>query len=441
MLLFLIFALIIVSGLIAYLGDQIGMKVGKKRLSVFGIRPKYTSIIITILTGILIATITITLLLTALEDVRMAVFDMQGLLVKLSNLNQQIVMKDTELSGKDDKLKEMEVEIATTTFQMENIRKEKGQLQDNLDLTLEQYNELKDLLKKTEADYQKLATVKMELEKTRVILEEKIEGLEEQKTELESERKTLEGDVKSLQEDLDKLTDQMSVVITNATLSLLKSQLDVDQYQNKNIIFRKGDSVYMESLNTISTGDPIDGEQAMEAFIQRANQSVDNLNLLKYMGRSIKILNGQDLQRITEELVNSTKEKILVAIFAEKNIVANEYLDALITFEPNHRVYSQSEIVWEQEIDSNQDPLVIEQAIREILKNISEDARQKGILSNASGGVGSIGFSDFFKITDNIQNLSGKVKVRVRAVRDIWREDALSTKNLDFEVIPMGFNP
>lgn len=441
MLLFLIFALIIVSGLIAYLGDQIGMKVGKKRLSIFGIRPKYTSIIITIMTGVLIATITITLLLTALEDVRMAVFDMQGLLLKLSDLNQQIVTKDTELADKDGRLKEMEQEISTTTFQMENIRKEKGQLQENLDLTLSQYNLLKELLTQTEADYKKLAQVKMELEKTRVVLEDKIKGLEDQRVELEDEKKTLEGDIKSLQEDLDKLTDQMNSVILNATVSVLKSQLDVDQYQNKNIIYRKGDLVYMESLNRISTGNRADSEGAIEAFIERANQSVDNLNLLENLGRSIKIMNGEELQRITEELVNSNAEKILVAIFAEKNIVANEYLDALITFEPNHRVYSQAEVIWEKELDSNQDPLMIEQAIREILSDISEDARQKGIFSNASGGVGSIGFSDFFKITENIKNLSGRIKVRVRALQDIWREDTLSTKNLEFEVIPLGFSP
>ena len=51
----LIIAVILLSGLIAYLGDQIGMKVGKKRISVFGLRPKYTSIIITVFTGVLIA--------------------------------------------------------------------------------------------------------------------------------------------------------------------------------------------------------------------------------------------------------------------------------------------------------------------------------------------------------------------------------------------------
>ena len=45
----------IMGGLIAFLGDKIGTKVGKRRMSLFGLRPKHTSIIVTIVTGILIS--------------------------------------------------------------------------------------------------------------------------------------------------------------------------------------------------------------------------------------------------------------------------------------------------------------------------------------------------------------------------------------------------
>ena len=36
----------IVGGLIAYLADKMGSKIGKKRMSVFGLRPKHTSILL-----------------------------------------------------------------------------------------------------------------------------------------------------------------------------------------------------------------------------------------------------------------------------------------------------------------------------------------------------------------------------------------------------------
>ena len=45
----IVLVLMVMGGLIAFLGDKIGSKVGKKRLTLFGLRPKYTSIIVTII--------------------------------------------------------------------------------------------------------------------------------------------------------------------------------------------------------------------------------------------------------------------------------------------------------------------------------------------------------------------------------------------------------
>ena len=42
----------LMGGLIAYMGDKLGTKIGKRRMSLFGLRPKHTSIIVTIVTGL-----------------------------------------------------------------------------------------------------------------------------------------------------------------------------------------------------------------------------------------------------------------------------------------------------------------------------------------------------------------------------------------------------
>ena len=44
----------LMGGLIAYMGDKLGTKIGKRRMSLFGLRPKHTSIIVTIVTGLLV---------------------------------------------------------------------------------------------------------------------------------------------------------------------------------------------------------------------------------------------------------------------------------------------------------------------------------------------------------------------------------------------------
>ena len=44
----LIAVLVATGGIIAFIGDRLGTKIGKKRLSLFGLRPRYTSTIVTI---------------------------------------------------------------------------------------------------------------------------------------------------------------------------------------------------------------------------------------------------------------------------------------------------------------------------------------------------------------------------------------------------------
>ncbi|MBQ7630297.1 MAG: DUF3084 domain-containing protein, partial [Selenomonadaceae bacterium] len=42
---YLIIVMIITGGAIAFIGDKLGTKIGKKRLSIFGLRPRHTSMI------------------------------------------------------------------------------------------------------------------------------------------------------------------------------------------------------------------------------------------------------------------------------------------------------------------------------------------------------------------------------------------------------------
>ena len=75
----LIVVLIITGGAIAFIGDRLGTKIGKKRLSLFGLRPRHTSVVITIFTGICITTLTFGVMAAASQNVRTALFGMEQL--------------------------------------------------------------------------------------------------------------------------------------------------------------------------------------------------------------------------------------------------------------------------------------------------------------------------------------------------------------------------
>jgi hypothetical protein len=60
----------ILGGAIAFLGNQLGRYIGRKKLSIFRLRPRHTSILITTLTGVLIAAGTLLFAYFASSDVR-----------------------------------------------------------------------------------------------------------------------------------------------------------------------------------------------------------------------------------------------------------------------------------------------------------------------------------------------------------------------------------
>lgn len=98
----LVLTIALLGGVVALLGDRVGMKVGKKRLSLFGLRPKYTSMIITVVTGILIAGTTLILLALVSSDVRTALF-------RMKSLQQDLVRTRAELALEQERLGELEV--------------------------------------------------------------------------------------------------------------------------------------------------------------------------------------------------------------------------------------------------------------------------------------------------------------------------------------------
>src|SRR5690625_4612017 len=100
----LILILAVIGGLIAYLGDKVGMRIGRRRLTLLGLRPKHTSILITIVTGILIVAASLTVLSIASEDVRTALFRMQDLQRTLATTRQQYDGVVAELSARQTEL-------------------------------------------------------------------------------------------------------------------------------------------------------------------------------------------------------------------------------------------------------------------------------------------------------------------------------------------------
>jgi uncharacterized protein (DUF3084 family) len=79
----------LVSGIIAYIGDLLGTYVGKRRLTVFGLRPRVTALIVAISTGILITVLTLGVAAALSEDVKIALFSVEQLKEEKNKLENE----------------------------------------------------------------------------------------------------------------------------------------------------------------------------------------------------------------------------------------------------------------------------------------------------------------------------------------------------------------
>ena len=73
----LIPTLILVSGLVAFVGNLVGRSIGRRRLAIFGLRPRHTAQLVTVITGMLITVVTLAVVLLVSNDARQALFHLQ----------------------------------------------------------------------------------------------------------------------------------------------------------------------------------------------------------------------------------------------------------------------------------------------------------------------------------------------------------------------------
>lgn len=82
--------LIVVSGAIAYVGNMVGRSIGRRRLTLLGLRPRYTAQLITIATGMVITVVTVAAVLVVSRDAREALFRYRALQVQMATLRGEI---------------------------------------------------------------------------------------------------------------------------------------------------------------------------------------------------------------------------------------------------------------------------------------------------------------------------------------------------------------
>lgn len=362
----LVVILIVMGGAIAYIGDKLGSKVGKRKLSIFGLRPKHTSIIVTIITGILITSSTLAILAITSENVRVALFGMEALnkQIRESELNLNSIQDELDVANQQRQQTVAELEKVTAAYEKAN--KDIAQSQEQI---------------------KALEVTKNTLEQAKVALDEKVATLTE-------EQSVREADI----ERLNILTEKLN-----------KGILFVREGQ---IIFRAGEVI----TNAVVpyADDESKRVQMLSEIVYRANKQIlDRLDIKDDV--EALWISQAEFNEAVGKLSSSGQKETVVRVIAAGNIVYGEPVRVQIKLYPNHRIYNQNDFVY-SEVFTVAKGDNAEQIVLDFLSKVNEKAIAKGILADPiRRTVGSMTGSQFYDIVNNIENLSGQIEVSAYA--------------------------
>ena len=110
----LILAFCLAGALVAYLADNLGRTLGKKRLSLAGLRPRHTATMITTMAGFLVPLITVVLLAAASQEVRTILREGSRLRTERDALRGEVVATKKIVDEKTGAVTRLETQRTTS---------------------------------------------------------------------------------------------------------------------------------------------------------------------------------------------------------------------------------------------------------------------------------------------------------------------------------------
>lgn len=448
----IILSMIVFGGLLALLGDRVGMKVGKKRLSIFGLRPKYTSMIITVLTGFFIAGLTLIILTMMSQYARTAIFSLRAIqdrlkstTAKVNVLTGEIQRKETEydlLTEKFQKVQDNLVEATTERAKLEKQRDkliaQRNQLTVQRDKLLTQRDDLVSQRNKLETQRTKLeaerAQVATQLNETRSQYQVASANLEHTTTELQFAQERL-NNLTAVNDDLKNQITSLTLQETrlNQQIQNLEGWLKSLEDQNKKIsdkpvVLFVGEILVSKVVEPASTADKAFAD-LVEPLLNAANKVA--------LGRGARIsgknnygirINPRRVSEVCAQLAQLKDKAVLRAVIDKNSVVGDPAIVDLNLF-PNQLLYKKGAAISAIEISRDQTESQLGDAILNLFIAAYNKTIESGIITNDANLRELISISDIVTVINLIkEKTEGKVRVAVVAVNDTYRVSALRVK-------------
>lgn len=399
----LIGVMIVTGGLIAFIGDKIGTKIGKKRLSIFGLRPRHTSIIITIITGILITGLSIGTLAIVSKDVRTALFGMEELNAAIASTRSALETATKNLEDMQEEYKRADAELGTARDEISNLKNEQQELE-------KESERLKEGNERLETEKNQLLTQNENLSNTNENLINANKNLSDTNSELENKNNALSETNNTLTQDNEKLSKD-------------KSELEehTKNLRDGLIAIREGDIVFR--AGEVLASAVIKGNRSVESVSSDMNRLADEVskNIAERFGDSTdsSVWIYQPELQSAIDTISKSKQDVVVRISAAGNLVRGEPIRTSLLLYPNEDIYSANDYIFSHsyEVKTNED---IERIVREFLTEVNHAAVEKGVLPDPiTGNVGVMEGTQLYELMDKISASRGKITLIARARENV----------------------
>jgi uncharacterized protein (DUF3084 family) len=392
----IIVSMVIFGGLIALLGDRVGMKVGKRRLSLFGLRPKYTSMIITVCTGFFIAGLTLLILTVMSEYARTAIFRLQSIEHELKISTSKVVQLTNEINTKEKKYNQLHRNLLDAVTQQLKVEK---QLQE----TRSQYAKVSNDLASTQ---ESLSLARNRLDNLTHInddLKNQITSLTLQETRLSQQIQNLEGWLQSLQDRNKNIAD-------------------------KPMIFYVGEIVDAKIINP---GVPTN--QIFTTWVEPLLKKINEIALKRgaqIPGKSdyaVRVA-PQKLAQVCTEL-GQIKDKAVLRVVVDKNSVAGEPLTVSLECYPNRMIYKTNQVITSVVVDNSAPETELRDHLLSLLIVANNKAIDNGIITEGQNLRNIISMTEIARTISQIREKKpGQYEVRLVAANDTFRIDDFKVK-------------
>jgi len=456
----LVAAVLVLGGIIATLGDRLGSKVGKARLTIFNLRPRQTAVVITVMTGILIAASTLGLLFGLSSSLRDGVF-------KLDDILKQ---------GRKD-LEKLNLEKQQIQQELDRVKIEAQQVQSSLSNANQKFEmakkQLKDVTKQTSKLYDELQLLNQEkthLIKERKILENQSKKLEmlvnQRDVQLAQQNSTIKNQdsilnsLKQQQADLEIEINHQDDLIFNLDqeisskdqalqdkenqrekleeqLNFLEKQVQIlGQYYENYQVLRQGNLGLLRgqilAVGGVRIEDPNMAQNAVDQLLRQANVNALEATANTDQNQQIVQITQAEVAQLITQL--QTGKDFVVRIISGGNYLKGEtQVRVFADITLNQRIFLQNQMIASVSLDKNNlTQTILQQQLDLLLATTQFRARSAGILGEIQVEEGSITtLSDFVEqllkmeeIPDQIQAVAinttytiGPLKLKLIALR------------------------